>query len=487
MTGNEVHWSFHLIYLGGYLITLLLVIRIVMLQRPAGATFAWILVVTLLPYLGVLIYLLIGENRLGERRARRARGIHQFYQQWLTDLQQRSEASGSMVSGALAPLCRQAQRVLGLPPLAGNRLTLLADYTAIFKRMIEDVDQASLHCHVQFYIWNEGGLADELAQALLRARQRGVICRVQLDAVGSKPFFKGGWVRRLREAGVELIEVLPVSPARLLFRRADLRNHRKLLLVDGRVAYTGSQNLVDPRFFKQDEGVGEWIDVMVRLEGPAVEELEGVFVEDWQQETGRAMEIVEQYEDVLPFDSAGSITVQAIPSGPVYRHMAIHQLLTTALFSAQRQLRLVTPYFVPDDALKMALISASQRGVAVTLIVPQRVDSRLVRYASRSLFDELMAAGIRIAEFRGGLLHTKLITVDNSFTILGSVNMDMRSLWLNFEISLFIYDQCFNQRIQALTDSYLGDCQMLEPQAWRKRPTRQRLVENLARLIGPLL
>ena len=487
MVENEVHWLIHLLYLAGYLLALALVVRIVMLQRPAGVTFAWILVVLLLPYVGALAYLLIGERRLGETRSRRASAIHRLYEDWLDDLKRRFGDAGERLPERHRPLVREAIQVTGLPPMPGNRLQLLDHYEAIFRAMIGDIDQAVSYCHLEFYIWSEGGLADELAQALLRARQRGVVCRVQLDAVGSKPFLQGKWARRLREGGVELVEALPVSPLRLLFRRMDLRNHRKIMVIDGRVGYTGSQNLVDPRFFKQQAGVGEWIDVMIRAEGPVLEALIGVVVEDWQQETGRALEVIETYADNMAGDSGGSTPVQVIPSGPSYRYMAIHQLLTTVLYSARRELLLVTPYFVPDDTLKLALMSAAQRGVEVTLLVPERVDSLLVRYASRSLFDDLLAVGVRVAQFRGGLLHTKAIIVDGGFTVLGSVNMDMRSLWLNFEISLFVYDRDFTRRTRQLIRGYLADSRFIDAEAWRQRPARQRLVENLARLVGPLL
>ncbi len=484
MTVGETHWLFYLVYLIGVGISIGLSIRIIMLQRPAGATFAWILIVVTLPYAGAFIYLLIGENRLGEKRARRARKVHRIFYRWLSHLQQRSAALEVQIGAQFQPICRQAQRVVAVPPFPGNQVQLLDHYEEIFQHLIADIDRAQKSCHLEFYIWEEGGVANEVVAALLRACERGVVCRVLLDAVGSLQFLRSGEARRLREAGVLLVEVLPVSPYRILFRRADLRNHRKIVVIDGMVAYTGSQNLADPRYFKQGDGVGEWIDVMVRVTGPVVEALAGVFVEDWQLETGQ---FIEHTYQPLPVERSEGITVQAIPSGPVFRYMAIHQLLTTTLYSARRELTIVTPYFVPDDTLKLALVSAAQRGVDVTLIVPEQIDSRLVRYASRSLFGELLQAGVRIAEFRGGLLHTKLITVDGAFCILGSVNMDMRSLWLNFEISLFIYDEGFTRRIDELAAGYLRQCRMLERRQWKRRPMLRQFVENVARLIGPLL
>jgi len=161
--------------------------------------------------------------------------------------------------------------------------------------------------------------------------------------------------------------------------------------------------------------------------------------------------------------------------------------MITALYAAQRQLTIVTPYFVPDDPLKMAMVSAAQRGVEVVLVVPAQVDSLLVRNASRSMFDELLAAGVGIAEFSGGLLHTKAVIIDDGFCILGSVNMDMRSFWLNFEISLFIYDQDMTSQLRALVAGYLAGSHWIDPQLWRQRPLYRQLLENVVRLVGPLL
>jgi len=487
LTTDETHWLFHLLYLAGFAISIGLTLRIVMLKRPAGVTFAWVMVVLVLPLLGSLVYLLIGETRLGEQRAGRAKAIHQLFQDWLTDLQGRARQQRVEIPDPLNQIQCQAVTVVGLPALGGNRLQLLDSYPSIFSSVIEDIDSARHTCHLQFYIWHGGGLADQVGEALMRARQRGVACRVLLDAVGSKPFLKGAKAEQLRRSGIELVAMLPVSPLRLFLRRADLRNHRKIIVIDYRVAYTGSQNLVDPRHFKQGEGVGEWIDVMIRVSGPLVEEMAGIFLEDWQLETGGHLEILDQHPAEDAFAPQGEVVAQAVPSGPVFRYMAIHQLLITTLYAARRELVVITPYFVPDDSLKMALISAAQRGVQVTLILPRRVDSLLVRYASRSMFDELLTAGVRIAQFKGGLLHTKAITVDRRFAIVGSVNMDMRSLWLNMEISLFVYDRAFTESLCRLTDSYLEDSEMLEYHRWKRRPLVKQMVENVTRLVGPLL
>jgi cardiolipin synthase len=379
--------------------------------------------------------------------------------------------------------------VLGFPALAGNRIEVLDDAGRVFDVLVADIDRARTSCDVCFYIWHEGGRTAAVVEALARAAERGVRCRALADAIGSRPFLSSASARRLRDAGVELITALPTGPLRSFFVRRDLRNHRKLVSIDQRVAYTGSLNLVDPRCFKQDAGVGEWVDAMVRLTGPAAVALDGVFALDWVVETGAPWylgELPETGERPAPSAHPGAV-VQVVPSGPDLRPKAIYQLLLTVIYGARRELVMTTPYFVPDEAILTALVSAAHRGVAVTLLVPAHNDSMLVRHASAATYEELAAAGVCIALHEGGLLHTKSLVVDGETSVFGSVNLDMRSLYLNFEISLFVYDRAFAGRLRALQDRYLESAPQLDLEAWRRRPALRRFQENLVRLIGPLL
>ena len=236
----------------------------------------------------------------------------------------------------------------------------------------------------------------------------------------------------------------------MLFVRFDLRLHRKIVVIDGEVAYTGSLNLVDPRYFKQGAHVGQWVDAMVRLRGPAVEALAITFLEDWELETGEGVDRLRETGDVHPLASRGRAVVQVVPSGPVVREESIQAVLLGAIYAARRELVMTTPYFVPDESLVMALITAALRGVEVTLVLPARVDSRLARLASQPHKGELLEAGVRIAEFQGGLMHTKSVTVDGELSLFGSLNLDPRSLILNFEITLSVYDRAFTASLRAL-------------------------------------
>jgi cardiolipin synthase len=260
--------------------------------------------------------------------------------------------------------------------------------------------------------------------------------------------------------------------------------------IDQHIAWTGSLNLVDPAFFKQDAGVGEWVDAMIRTEGPIAESLTAVFEGDWAVESGDLSGFKHYLDQLLtnpPIPVAGTITAQAVPSGPSYRLANVSHLLLSAILDAKQEVVLTTPYFVPDDALLQALQTVACRGVDVTLIVPQRVDSTLVRYASRSYMADLLDAGVNIQQFTGGLLHTKSLVIDREFAMFGSVNLDMRSLRLNYEITLMLYDAPFSARIRELQQRYLSRSIPIDPKTWADRPLRERLKENAAQLMSPLL
>ena len=349
------------------------------------------------------------------------------------------------------------------------------------------MDNAERSVHIAFYIWHQGGTADEVLEAVIRAAQRGITCRILVDHLGARPWWRGKQPKRLRKAGVEVRPALRVSPLTGFLTRNDLRLHRKIVTIDGRVGWTGSMNLVDPRFFKQEAGVGEWIDAMVRVEGNAVLVLGAALIGDWQLETGENTRQLVVSADLDRVRPVGQADVQVIPSGPAESDDAILQMLLGLIHGASQELVLTTPYFVLDDAMLRAFRGAAGRGVSVDLIVPEKVDSMLVRYASRSYYEDLMDAGVRIRPFRGGLLHTKSITVDGEISMIGIVNLDIRSLWLNYEVSMFVYDADFTRRLRALQETYLQECDTIDYDIWKDRPFRPRFVENALRLVSPLL
>lgn len=501
MAAEQIHWSYTLLstvlLLADLALRIGLSIRVIMRKRPYPITLAWLVVILLVPFAGGFVYLLFGENRLSDKRTARVLISHLHYQHWLQTLRDRAPVGWQDINPECGPLHRQAETVAGIPAMAGNHLDLIDNPDDIIRAIIRDIDNARSTCHLQFYIWQPGGMVDEVMVALLRATQRGVSCRLLVDAIGSREFLRSQEAREMKKAGIRIQESLPASIFTTLFARIDIRNHRKMVVIDGSIAYTGSQNMVDPRIFKQDAGVGRWIDLMVRIRGPVVESMAGTFINDWfldadirhfrPKSVREDIDEVRRIADIQPSPPVGSIAVQLVPSGPGMSQDAIHSLLLTTIYAARKELVLTTPYFIPDEPLLAALKAAAQRGVDVRIIIPARNDSLLVDYASRARFEELVAAGVNILLFTGGLLHSKTITVDRDFALLGSVNLDMRSFWLNFEATLCIYNKGFTGELRKLQQRYEEHSQPIDIAILSQRSRIERFKENLALLIGPLL
>jgi cardiolipin synthase len=308
-----------------------------------------------------------------------------------------------------------------------------------------------------------------------------------VDALGARPWLKGRQPQRLRAAGVQVRPALPVGLFRSFIGRTDLRLHRKIVVIDEAVAWTGSMNLVDPRMFKQGAGVGEWVDAMVRLRGSVVAPLGVTVLGDWMLETGTPIKELAQSAGLHHVKPHGTADIQVVPSGPGETGDGLLQMLLALINAAHEELVLTTPYLVPDDSMLRALRGAAGRGVNVKVIVPERVDSLLTRHASRSYFDDLLSAGVGIFLYREGLLHTKSIVADGSMSMFGTVNLDMRSLWLNYEVTLFVYDPEFAEKLRALQQSYIADSRCLDPSEWATRCAAHRFLEGAFRLVSPIL
>ena len=462
-------------------------LRVIMRKRAASVSFAWLVVILLLPFIGAIVYLMFGENRLGDNRAKRAAANLAFLKGWSLKFKHFSNVDWDRINPECKPINRQIETVFSIPAMQGNELQLIDTSDLFFDNLLQDIRSAESFCYLQFYIMASGGRVDEVITELYEASSRGVVCRVLLDSIGSKEFLASKIPDTMRRAGIEVVEVLPAGLFRYLFVRIDLRNHRKMVIIDTNVAYTGSQNLVDPKFFKKDSGVGEWKDTMVRIRGPLIEVMTAAFLYDWTLETGDSIDSLVEKKKLETPAEIGDAVIQLLPSGPGFGDNAIHDLLLTTIYAARKKLILTTPYFVPDNAILTALKSAALRGVDVTIIVPEKNDSKLVHYASRAMFDDLVEAGVKIMLFTEGLLHAKTITVDNDFCLFGSVNLDMRSFWLNFELTLFIYDKVFTRRLNNLQLHYIDGSQPLDYATYSKRSFFQRFMENTALLVGPLL
>jgi cardiolipin synthase len=324
-------------------------------------------------------------------------------------------------------------------------------------------------------------VGERVAEALCRAHARGVRCRLLADAVGSHRFLRE-LAPRLAGQGIEVVPALPVNPVRRMFARFDLRNHRKLAIIDGRVAHTGSQNIVRADYGKK--GVGEWHDLMVRLLGPSVSQLQAVFLEDWEFETGQFIE----GPDYFPTpDDPGSVVLQVVPSGPNSPTRVLRDLAVEALHAARRRVIITTPYFVPDDALMVALRLAVVRGVRVVLIVPARSDQLLVGLAGEYFCQEALRQGVHVHLYLPGLLHVKSMTVDDGFAMLGTANFDIRSFYLNFELNLLSYDASLNGRLRCDQTNRIQESKEVDLSEWQRRGIMEQWGAQFAKLLSPLL
>jgi len=461
-------------------------------QKPSVCT-AWLLLVFFLPWVGLVLYVLIGENRLGRRRAvKRLRRLAEFAEAREPHPEMPDAAAVSPQEGApgevgepqrhaIDILGRLAQRIGGFRPAGGNDVTFLSDTDETVNRLVADIAEAQHHVHLLFYIFQSDAVGERVGNALIEAVGRGVECRVLADAVGSWWFF-GDLGRRLRSAGVEVADALPANPIRRRFERLDLRNHRKLAVVDGRVAYTGSQNLVEASY--GHKRAGPWHDVMARITGPLVRQLQVVFLEDWFHETGHLVAGEKYFPRPEP---TGQSTVQPVPTGPGGSAEQFKDLLVEAVHLARRQVLLTSPYFVPDETMTLALRLAVRRGVHLTIVVPWRTDLRLVDSAGKFYCEYLAREGADVYLFNGGMLHTKALTVDETVALFGSANFDVRSFQLDFELTLLLYGPEAVSALRTIQQQYQAQSTRADITYWGNRGWLPRLASNVTKLASPLL
>jgi cardiolipin synthase len=462
-------------------------IRIIMLlvvpvRRPPDTARTWLLLIMLEPWIGLGLYLLIGSNRLPRwRREMMAR-----LPAALAELRRWLEAHPTICHPELSKDLEQAVRLaanLGqLPILGGNAADLLNDYQGTIDRLVVDIDAARENVHLLFYIFAVDATSERVIAALERASRRGVKCRVLVDSLASRRYLRR-LSARLSPAGVRLEETLPVGFWRLIrwrMARIDLRNHRKIAVIDGRIGYVGSQNLVDPKFA---EGL-TYDELMVRVTGPVVIELQYVFAADWFVET----EEVLRDRDVFPEPEAtGHAAAQVLPSGPGLATETNQRLFVSLIHGARRKVVITTPYFVPDEPILQAMQIAVLRGIEVHLIVSEKADQFLVSSAQRSYYSEMLEHGIRIHLYRRKFLHAKHMTVDDEVAVVGSSNMDIRSFTLNNEVIALFYGADVPERLHQVEQRYLRNCKDLDAKEWEKRSRFRRVGEAVARQLGPLL
>jgi cardiolipin synthase len=338
--------------------------------------------------------------------------------------------------------------------------------------------------HVEFYILALDPTTTPFFDALERAVKRGVTVRVLMDHIQSmrQPGY-AATKKRLTESGVHWALMLPLQPLKGKWQRPDLRNHRKLLIVDGEIGYMGSQNIVD-RTYNSPKNIRrglKWKDLMTRLDGPIVAGLNAIFITDWYSETNDLL--TRDIHPVRPESVPNALDCQVVPSGPGFVRENNLRLFLALLYYAQERIIITSPYFVPDESIMYAITTATQRGLRVELFVSEVGDQALVYHAQRSYYEELLRSGVKIYLYKAPyVLHAKHFTIDDDVAVIGSSNMDMRSFSLNFEVSLMVRGRSFVNELRAVEDGYRADSRELTLDEWMKQPLRSTVLDNLARL-----
>jgi cardiolipin synthase len=454
-------------------------------HRDPASRVAWIVVIIVLPVIGILSYLLLGETSIGRRRVNRLHAV-------LATMPDLSNVAGMnspnlepKIPEAYAHLFRLGYSVNGFEPVGGNCATLLPDSNATIESIVADIDAAQDHVHLIFYIWLADNNGLEVVEALKRAATRHVTCRVMADGLGSRVMIESPHWKDMQTAGVQVATALPIGNPilRPLRGRIDLRNHRKILVIDNRITYCGSQNCADPEF-RIKARFAPWVDAMMRFEGPIARQNQYLFASDWMAQMGG--DLTPLLRQPLPPCKPG-LTAQVIGTGPTVYNSAMPEVFETLLYTARRELVITTPYYVPDEAMQAALCASARRGVTTTIIFPARNDSWIVGAASRSYYSDLLAAGVRIYEYEGGLLHAKSLTLDGEVTLIGSANMDRRSFDLNYENNILFYDPTLTGEVRRRQNAYLARSHPVTADMVAQWPMTRRLWNNTIAMLGPIL
>jgi cardiolipin synthase len=481
--------TLHHSLLAAALLTLLdfvIIVRILLRpHRDPASRIAWVVVVSVLPLLGLVGYLLLGEVNIGRRRAKRLKAI-------LKDMPPIPYSAIDTTEFASAVPERHrhlfwlGHSISGFQPVGGNAARLLPNSNATIDAMVADIDAATDHVHVLFYIWLPDHNGRKVVDALKRAAARAVTCRVMADDLGSRTLIRSEHWQAMRAAGVRVAADLPIgNPLLRPFEgRIDLRNHRKIVVIDDRITYCGSQNCADPEFLVKAK-YAPWVDAVMRFEGPIARQNQFLFASDWMTFVDENLD--ELLSKAMPSPMPGGVSAQVIGTGPTVRYSAMPEMFESLMFAARREIIVTTPYYVPDESLHSALCTTAYRGVDTTIVFPARNDSWIVGAASRSYYEDLLTAGVKIYEYEGGLLHTKSLTLDGEITLIGSANMDRRSFELNYENNILFHDPELTGALRERQQEYIVRSHRVTMEAVAAWSMPRRLCNNLIATLGPVL
>ncbi len=489
MLWNQLHLDLpvaaRVVSLFFWAVALALVPFVLVRRKEPSATVAWILTLVFLPAVGAVLFLLFGRDRV-RLPAKRKRELDAVVRaQLAASLEESPEgdrpSQAPLESSLERALFRVGARLTNLRATSGNRVDVLIDGNAMYECLGAAIDAARHHVHAQYYLIRDDATGLWFRDRLVAAAKRGVVVRLLLDGFGCFAL-SAAWRRPLRKAGASVGEFLPMRS--VLFQPVNLRNHRKIVVVDGHTAFTGGFNIGD-EYRGQMPGVGGWRDLHVRIEGPAAAELQRVFFQDWAFATNEPIDPSSYFPKNAT--ARGDATVAIVPSGPDTRTEAIHRLFFGAIVGAEREVLVTTPYFVPTESLLVAMEFAAMRGVDLKLLLPGRSNHRVTFHAGRSFYSQLLAAGVDVREYLPGIVHAKTLIADGKVALVGSANMDLRSFRLNFEVHALVHDATTATTLRDAFYAEAADSRRVELTAWNQRAWTLRMKEGAARLVSPLL
>lgn len=475
---DELFWT--LLAIGLTCFALISAGHALLYKRDPRSSLGWIWVCISLPLIGPLIYWSMGVNWIRRKALQWQEGGR-----FLTGGESFPPPVAAVPpslpdsAGALRELCRLSDRVVGAGLVAGNRLTPLVNGEAAYPEMLAAIEGARESIHLSTYIFDGDESGGRFVAALKAAADRGVAVRIIIDALGEK--YSRPTARSLfKGSGVEIGRFLPLRQGIYI----NLRNHRKILVVDGRVGFTGGMNLGDRHLVGRRSGPPPVRDMHFKVEGPAVRGLQQLFLEDWFFVTGQLRSDSALFPQLPP---AGSALARVIADGPDKEFRTLHSLIMGALACAREKVNIITPYFIPDRAMISALVTTALRGVRVTLLLPSRNNLPVVHWASRSYLWELLQHGIRVLYQPPPFVHTKLFQVDGIWSLIGTANLDPRSLRLNFEVNMEVYDEAFGRRLEGEFDRAAAESREITLAEIDARPIPERVRDSTAKLLSPYL
>lgn len=453
-------------------------IPVVLLRRKEpAATTAWIFAILLMPFIGAVAFLAFGNDRMARRSAVRESRKRQLR----GSISRVVEGLGSPIDmRGQVQLYKLLERINPLPTCVGNHVEIFQDMEQNYARQLEAIAGAQNHVHMEYYIFQTDEIGQRFRDELIAAAQRGVKVRFVYDSLGSWSLNRS-FLRRMRDAGVE---VAPFIPLNLLSRRwiFNFRNHRKILVVDAKIGFIGGANIGLEYLGKSD--VGNWADTHLCVTGPIVSQLQQVFAEDWAFASGQEIKGQHYYR---PPKSTGTVIAQVAPGGPDQSVPVYRALYFSAVSNAVERIRICTPYFVPTEATLLALQTAARRGVDVSVLVPGKSTHYFVKLASESYYHELLEAGVKIFEIKDGFMHSKVVSIDSRWSVVGTANFDNRSMTLNFEIGVVFYDPALTLQLDRTFDENVRQSRQINLADWRRRSIAKRTIENCARLFSSIL